>query len=61
MDYDKRLDKHMDNLKVLTDDALFYHKEKQWPMLERTNKAIITTVKLIKGNLDSCERILDND
>ena len=56
MNYDERLDKHMDNLKVLMDDALFYHKEKQWVMLERTNKAIKTTTKLIEGNLDSYER-----
>ena len=34
MNYDKRLGKHMDNLKVLTNDALFYHKEKQWVMLD---------------------------
>ena len=33
-----------------------YHKEKQWVMLERTNKAINTTTKLIEGNLDSYER-----
>ena len=59
MDYDERLDKHMGNLKVLMHDALFYHKEKQWVMLERTNKAITTTVKLIKGNLNSCERIVE--
>ena len=56
MNYDERLDKHMGNLKVLMHDALFYHKEKQWPMLERTNKAIKTTIKLIEGNLDSYER-----
>ena len=61
MNYDKRLGKHMDNLKVLTNDALFYHKEKQWVMLERTNRAINTTTKLIEGNLDNYERILDND
>ena len=59
MDYDERLDKHMGNLKVLMHDALFYHKEKQWVMLERTNKAIKTTTNLIKGNLDSYERELD--
>ena len=27
MNYDKRLKGHMDNLKVLTNDALFYHQE----------------------------------
>ena len=59
MNYDKRLGKHMDNLKVLTNDALFYHKEKQWVMLERTNKAIKTTTKLIEGNLDNYERIVE--
>ena len=52
----KRLEKHMDNLKKYVNDTLFYHKEKQWPMLERTNKAINTTTKLIEGNLDSYER-----
>ena len=56
MNYDKRLEKHMDNLKKYVNDTLFYHKEKQWPMLERTNKAINTTTKLIEGNLDNYER-----
>ena len=55
----ERLAKHMDNLKVLTNDALFYHKEKQWVMLERTNRAINTTTKLIEGNLDNYERIVE--
>ena len=59
MDYNKRLGKLMDNLKVLTNDALFYHKEKQWVMLERTNRAINTTTKLIEGNLDNYERIVE--
>ena len=55
----ERLDKHMKNLKVLMNDALFYHKEKQWVMLERTNRAINTTTKLIEGNLDNYERIVE--
>ena len=59
MNYNKRLKEHMDNLKTLTNDALFYHKEKQWVMLERTNKAIKTTTNLIEGNLDSYERIVE--
>ena len=40
-------------------DVLFYHKEKQWALLDRAIDALRVTSTVIKNNLENNERMMD--
>ena len=51
----------MKDLETQVKDVLFYHKEKQWALLDRAVEAIKDTTMGIKDNLEKNERIVDSE
>tara|TARA_Y100000590_G_C15278510_1_gene847856 strand:+ start:334 stop:522 length:189 start_codon:yes stop_codon:yes gene_type:complete len=48
----------MVDLETQVKDVLFYHKEKQWALLDRAIGAVRDTSILIKNNLEQNERMM---